>query len=304
MDYDDIAAHFLIASGNEPSPPALPDTPARRLRDSVEAIATIGWWSRAAADGVRALGHDFFDGYVWGRAASLGADVEPAVVVSAFGVFSPELLAPIYQYARTISTRDQILAARAIGATEGLRAATAGVPETAIREAGDLLLDAVLAIESGPRPLFAALASLPVPDDPYGRLWRGAELVREHRGDTHLAACACAGLGRVEMNVFTEIWLGYPVGEYASTRGFGPDALTAASATLRERGWVDDDDGLTGLGRSTRVGIEEATDVGQQQLLHAFGGRLDRTIELCSMVSDAVLAASAAPADPRKRAAG
>ena len=128
MDYDDIAAHFLVPSGKEPAPPELPSSSARRLRDAVEVIATIGWWSREATDASLALGHDFFDGYLWGRAAALGADVDAAVVSAAFGVFSPLLVGPVYAHARTISSRDQILAARASGATAGLQAATSEVP--------------------------------------------------------------------------------------------------------------------------------------------------------------------------------
>ena len=76
-------------------------TPARALRDAVEPIATIGWWSRSAADRMGALGHDFFDGYVWGRAAALGADVAPVVVVAAFGAFEPTLLTAVLQQGRS-----------------------------------------------------------------------------------------------------------------------------------------------------------------------------------------------------------
>jgi hypothetical protein len=303
MDYDDIAAHFLVPTGTEPPSPDVTDTPARRLRDSVEAIATIGWWSRAATDASRALGHDFFDGYVWGRAAALGADVDPAVVTSAFGVFSPDLLGAVYAHGRSISRRDQILEARERGAIAGLRAVTADVPDAQIVAAGDLLLSGVQAVEPGPRALFAALQSLPVPDDPHGRLWRGAELIREHRGDSHLAAFACTGLDRAEMNVLTETWLGYAIGEYSASRGLGPDVLGAAAERLRARGWLDGDV-LTPAGLSARLAIEADTDAGQQPLIDAFGGRLERATELAGQISDSVLAANAAPADPRKRAAG
>ena len=45
------------------------------------------------------------------------------------------------------------------------------------------------------RPLFSALRELPVPASASGRLWQAAELVREHRGDGHLATLVSAGLG-------------------------------------------------------------------------------------------------------------
>jgi hypothetical protein len=87
LDYQAVADRFLIPTGPPVAPPVVPSSPARLLRDAVEPIATVGWWSSAAADRLDRLGHDFFDGYVWGRAASLGAHVSDSVVVAAFGVY-------------------------------------------------------------------------------------------------------------------------------------------------------------------------------------------------------------------------
>lgn len=304
MDYDVIAGIFLTPTGAEPPAVVPSSSPARRLRDAVEPIATIGWWSRAAADAALALGHDFFDGYVWGRAAALGADVAPSVVVSAFGVFNGALLGPVYEHGRSLSSRTDVLASRASGATAGLRHATSGIDESTIAGVGAALLAAVSTIEPGPRHLFGALQALPVPTDPHGRLWRAAELVREHRGDTHLAACAVAGLDMAEMNVLTEVWLGYPVGEYSSTRGFDAGALAFAVERLTDRGWMFDGGALTSAGRTARDSIESATDLGQARLIEAVGAGLDDLVVTLSRISAAVLEAQAAPADPRKRAAG
>ena len=88
MDYDAIATYFLSPTGDPVHLPDVPTTPARRLRDSLEAIATVGWWSREAAAGLTALGHGFFDGYVWGRAAALGA--EPLTPWPAWDDFLPD----------------------------------------------------------------------------------------------------------------------------------------------------------------------------------------------------------------------
>ena len=299
-----IAGIFLTPTGNEAAAVVPSTSPARRLRDAVEPIATIGWWSRAAADAALALGHDFFDGYVWGRAAALGADVATPVVVSAFGVFNGALLGPVYEHGRSVSSRPAVLASRSSGAAAGLRDATSGIDENMISTVGASLLAALSTLEPGPRHLFGALQALPVPDDPYGRLWRAAELVREHRGDTHLAACAAAGLDMAEMNVLTEVWLGYPVGEYSSTRGFDPASLASAVESLAGRGWMTDGGVLTSAGRAARDAVESATDVGQARLVEAIGAGLDDVVAVLGHISDAVLEARAAPADPRKRAAG
>ncbi len=91
MTYDDIAAIFLAPLDEPIAEPDVTNTPARRLRDALEPIATQGWWSRAAGERLTELGVDFFPGYVWGRAAALGTP--PAELVAAtFGVFDPGLI--------------------------------------------------------------------------------------------------------------------------------------------------------------------------------------------------------------------
>ncbi|MCU1389157.1 MAG: hypothetical protein JWL72_2495 [Ilumatobacteraceae bacterium] len=304
MDYDAIAAHFLVPNSDTPPPPELPSSDARRLRDALEPIATIGWWSREASAAVNALGHDFFDGYVWGRAASLGADVAPSVVVAAFGVFEPAMLGAVYAQGRSRSTPEAVLAAREDGAAAGLAAATSGVSEAALIRVGDDLLDALESLDGSGRPLFSALRALPTPTSVHGRAWRAAELVREHRGDGHIAAFVAAGLTAVDINVLTEVWLEFGVGEYSSTRAFAPDRITAAADRLGAFGLLDGARRLTDAGRIVREEIEAATDASQSALIAALGDGLAETIAGAEQISAAVLAAHAAPADPRKRAAG
>jgi hypothetical protein len=304
MDYDAIVSHFLTPPVTSPPAPVVPDTPARRLRDAVEPIATIGWWSRSAAERMAALGHDFFDGYVWGRAAAMGADVEPAVVVAAFGAFEPSVLTGALMHGRSISSRQAILTSRAEGAAAGLHAASSGIAPAILAAFGDRLLAALAGLDATGRPLFGALRDLEVPTDPYGRAWRASELVREHRGDGHVAARVAAGIDVLTMNVLTERWLGFRAGEYSATRGYPPDRIEGAVAGLRRRGWFDQLGDLTMAGRQARESIEAATDQSQTELVEALGSELDELVRTGSVISAAVLSARAAPADPRKRAAG
>jgi hypothetical protein len=304
MEYDDLADYFLTPPATPIPAPAVPVTPARRLRDSLEPVATIGWWSRAASESAGALGLDFFSAYVWGRAASLGADVAPPVVVSAFGVFEPGMIEGVLAAARSTTSQPAILEARQAGGTGGLVAATAAIDVSDIEALGRRLLAALDGLDGAARPLFSGLRSLPVPSDPHGRLWRAAELVREHRGDGHLAACLAAGLDAAEMNVLTELWLDFPLGEYSATRGFPTGRLEQAAASLHQRGWLDAGHALTPDGRTAREAIERATDTSQAGLIAALDGDLDAVISSATSVTTAVLEARAAPADARKRAAG
>jgi hypothetical protein len=304
VDYDAIAQHFLVP--RDTSAPLIdpPGTPARRLRDACEAIATIGWWSRSAADGCVGLGHGFFDAYVWGRAASMGSAVSAPVVVAAFGVFDEAMLSGVLEHGRSVSSQESILAARAQGASEGLAAATREIDVAVLESFADPLLRACEGLDGMGRPLFGALRALPTPADVHGRAWRAAELVREHRGDGHIAALVVAGLDKAEASVLTEVWLGYPVGEYSTSRGLTPEHARTAADALRARGWVDAGDAITPAGRSARDDIEAATDRSQQRLIDALGDDLERVIDNGTTITEAVLRAQAAPADPRKRAAG
>ncbi len=304
MDYDAIAAQFLTPSANPSPEPLVPATPARELRDALEPIATIGWWARAASQQWSTLGHGFFDGYVWGRAAALGENCAPSVVVSAFGVFSPALLVPVYEQGRATSTRAAVLAAREQGAIQGLSSSAASVAMDDIVLVGDRLMSVLGATEPGPRHLFGALQSVPLSADPYARAWRGAELYREHRGDSHLAACIAADLDMAEMNVLTEVWLGYPVGEYSGSRGYGPEESDAAARRLQVRGWFGPDNSLTDAGRTARDAIESMTDNAQQRVVDRLRDDWNDLIAAARLLGSAVLAAKSAPADPRKRAAG
>ena len=299
MTYDDIMAVFC-ATPIEPIPvPVVPATSARRLRDALEPIATHGWWSRPPSERIAALGLGFFDGYVWGRAAALGTP-HASVVVATFGVFEPGMLSAVYQHATSVASRDDVLAARADGAAESLATLVSADDAAAI---ADPLLAALSDLDGMGRPLFSALRGLPLPDTAHGRLWRAAELVREHRGDGHLAAAVAAGFDAITLNVVTELWLGYAIGEYSHTRGFTAEHLGAAVGSLERRGWVSND-ALTAAGLHARLEVEHATDVSQQPLIDLLGDDLDDVISRAETVSSQILAARAFPTDPRKRAAG
>jgi hypothetical protein len=218
VDYDTIASVFLDPPAAHHGGPEVPTTPARRLRDALEPLATHGIWCRATNERYQALGLNFMTGYVWGRAAALG-EPSPGVVVSTFGVFEPAFLTATFEEGRAAAPRAEVLAARADGAVQSLEALLAGEDHAVLAEIATALDRAIRAQDGAARPLFSGLRDLPTPDGPVARLWRAAELVREHRGDGHLAACIAAGLDAPSMTVLTEAWLGMPPGSYLATRG-------------------------------------------------------------------------------------
>lgn len=299
MTYDEIIGVFFAAPAEPIPAPEVPNTPARRLRDALEPIATQGWWSRPPSDRLTALGLGFFDGYVWGRAAALGTPAA-SVVVATFGVFEPGLLTAVYQQGVSVAAREDVLEARALGAAESLASIVSATDAAAV---ADPLLATLATLDGMGRPLFSALRELPMPETAQGRLWRAAELVREHRGDGHLAACVAAGLDAVTANVLTELWLGYGLGEYSGTRGFGPERVGDTLTSLEARGLVSDGT-LTDEGRAFRRRLEDATDASQSDLVALLGQSVDDLVVNATKIADAVLTAKAFPTDPRKRAAG
>jgi hypothetical protein len=153
------------------------------------------------------------------------------------------------------------------------------------------------------RPLFSGLRDLVLPDSPQGRLWRAAEMVREHRGDGHIAAAVAAGYELLGLNVLTELWLDFAPGEYSGTRGMSTGQVADALVALRRDGLVEGDS-LTPAGRSARDALEAATDRSQDALIAALGDGVEAIIDAARAISDRVVAGQAFPSDPRKRAGG
>lgn len=237
---------------------------------------------------------------MWSRAAALG-EPSAAVVVAAFGVFEPTFLADAYEAGRATASRADVLAARATGASEKLVEILGHNAD--IARVADALLAALDGVAGTARPLFSGLRETDLPSTPQGRLWRAADLVREHRGDGHLAACIAAGLAPVEMNVVTELWVGYPLRGYSPTRAYSPEAIDEAIEGLRFRGWLDGD-GLSETGLKIRGDIESATDESQKELVSALGDDLEWVVGAASVLSTRVVEAGAFTTDERKRAAG
>ncbi len=268
------------------------------LRDAVEPLAAMSFV--ASGKGMKALGLRGLSGYVWGRVAALG-EPAPAVVVAAFGVFEPTFLVPAYEAGRAIATRADVITART-ESTEGRLTEVLG-DDPAVGDVADALLGALAGVSGAGRALFSGLRELPLPATPHGRLWRAADLVREHRGDGHLAACVAVGLDAVEMNVLTELHVGYPLREYSTTRGHSAESVDAGIERLRARGWLDGDS-LSAEGREVRVRIEDATDESQADLVDALGDRIDDVTATASRLAAKVVDAGAFTTDERKRAAG
>ncbi len=119
----------------------------------------------------------------------------------------------------------------------------------------------------------------------------------------HVAVAVSAGLGPVEMNVFTEVWNGIELGSYTSTRGWRPEQIDAAVKVLEGRGWLADG-ALTEEGRTVRLELEAATDVAQWRVIEALGDALADVVAQLDAWGERCVSAGVFPADILKRACG
>ncbi len=306
MDYAAAIDVFFAPAPDDVRTPAVVTaaTPARRLRDALEPVAMHAVWSEAVNARLAELGlDDFFVAYVTGRAAPLG-EVPGSVVAATFGVFEPGAMEQIWATGRSRVTLPELIAERDRATADSLRA-TIGEPasEGDLTRVAEVLERAVAAVDGTGRVLFAALRAQPRLTDPYARVWRAADLVREHRGDSHLAACIAAGLDPVRMGILSEVWVGYPVGEYSGTRAWPQEAHDAGVARLEADGLIADG-AITERGRTFRDDIEAATDTAQDELLDAIGSDLDEVTSRLEVWSQRCIEARSFPPDLRKRAAG
>ena len=278
---------------------------ARRLRNAVEPVAAGVYFAPEAHQAYEALGFDGSpvtqDGvarpelksYFTSRSACMG-QVPGEVVAAAFGCFNPKVVVPAVGAGWQVTSRAAILAARERGATEMLRRVLGEQPE-GLGRVTSLLRRAADAAPWAGRPIYGGLRSLGFPGHPLGEMWRAADLLREHRGDSHVIAWAVGGADAVEVLLLTEQWWGLPARSYTPTRGWtGPD-MDAGFARLQARGLMTGGEQLTDAGRAFREEIEVRTDELERPALDALGDDVDELLDHLDAWSEAIIAAGSYP---------
>ncbi|GAB3766008.1 hypothetical protein GCM10027600_15370 [Nocardioides ginsengisegetis] len=233
---------------------------ARRMFGLVEPIGMVTF-SDAPHEELMALGlRNYWDGYFAGRAAPLGR-VPAEVVHALFYNFAPGEVARHIPRVWDITTPEAALAARERGCARALRQ---GLGELAdgpgLVRAADLLTTAGISAPTEGRALYAALRTLPIPDDPVARLWHAATLLREHRGDGHVAALVTEGIGGLECHVLHAVSVGIPGEKFGRVHHLPAGQIAAVIEGMRARGILDAEGWLTDAGRATKERVEALTD--------------------------------------------
>ena len=234
---------------------------ARKMWRTLEPVHGMVYFAPETHDEYAALGFPSHrTGYFATRAAPMGA-VGADVVIATFFNFHPDLVRRHIPAAWVAAPPERIIKARfrLAGAALGrLLGAAAEGPE--MQEAATLAREAALGCRPEGRPLYAGHASLDWPADPHLVLWHAVTLLREYRGDGHVAALTTDGVGACEALVLHAATGEVPAATLRSSRAWSDDEWRAASEGLRDRGWLDDAGALTDAGGAHRSAVEHRTD--------------------------------------------
>jgi hypothetical protein len=228
--------------------------------------------ARAALDNLGYRG--FWMGYFAARSAPLG-QVAPEVVTAVFYNFAPARVAKALPAAWEIAAPQLALQARQEAAVVALRRYGLTEDEN-LRTAAQLAGSAARQAAMDGRPLFAANLALPWPTDPVAALWHATTLLREHRGDGHVAVLAATGISGRESNVLHSAAGRVPADYMKRTRHYDDAEWRACEQSLVSRGLLADDGSLTPAGHELKTHIEASTDA---LALHAFDGLDDAEAE-------------------------
>ena len=231
--------------------------------------------------------------YFTSRGSVLG-QVPGTVVAATFGVFNPEVVVPSVELGWSKTDAATICQARTDGAVGQLRRILGDEPE-GLDRVNELLARAVEPLRPEGRSLFAGIASRGIPDEPLAAAWRRGDMLREYRGDSHIAAWVSAELDATEIGLLTELYWGLPLRSYSRTRAWTDEQFDAATERLESRGLIADG-AFTEAGRALREDIEVHTDVQMRPAMDALGDDADELFALLGPWSDQIRAAKGYPA--------
>lgn len=269
---------------------------ARALHTVTEPFHSLMYFSPEVQQQLGDLGLEpRAQGYFALRAAPMGR-VGPGAAAATFYNFNPAVFAHMFPSTWDLAAPQDVLQARATGIQQTYERIAA--PVEGLEDATGLACEAVDGMSMPGRPLAAANADVDPTGMPFADLWQAVAVLREHRGDGHIAALVTRDVGAVEALVLFSAWQAAVSRRFLQRSRLWDDAAWAdAEESLRIRGWMDGDGSLTDAGRQVRDDVEADTD----RLAAAPYARLgeDRCRRLFGLVHPLVVAIAEAEAYPR-----
>jgi hypothetical protein len=265
---------------------------ARKAYKTLEPLHVVTYFAPEPGERYVALGiKGGMRGYFASRGAALGR-VPAEVVIATFFNFAPDNVRRAIPSVWEVTTPEEVLDARYAGTSDAyLRIlGEEALTSADMVEAAALAREATTVLTNEGRPLYAANASLDWPEEPHLQLFHAQTLLREHRGDGHIAALVVAGLDALEALVtHVHTGKGLPEGILRATRGWPDEAWEAATVRVQDRGLLDDDGAATPAGNELRATIEAQTDAAAvAPYLHLGPERTERLRNLARPWSKAI----------------
>lgn len=234
---------------------------AHKMSRTLEPCHGVVYFLPEAVEEYAALGVHGRDGYFASRSAPLG-QVPAGVVVATFFNFNPSLVHHAIPSTWDHTTPGAMVTARLTAIDRGLRRLLGdAVGSKDMVEAAEMTRVAADACSPQGRPLYAGHAALDWPDEPHLAFWHALTLLREWRGDAHIACLVEAGLDAVEALITHAASGEVPRVALQTSRAWSDDEWEAGIRRLVARGLVRDDGTFTPDGSALRQRIEDRTDV-------------------------------------------
>lgn len=260
---------------------------ARKTWRTLEPLHGMIYFVPEAAEAYARLGITGTAGYFASRAAPMGA-VSAEVVIATFFNFNPDLVRSAVPDAWDRANPADLIEARFAAADAACRrilgpdvvaspemARAAALARTAAEEA---------ARHVEGRPLAAGHADVSWPAEPHLQLWHAQSILREFRGDGHIALLVTHELSGLESLVTHAAAGDVPERVLLSTRGWSDEVWQNTTEGLRRRGWIEPGNELrfTASGAQRRQQIEDSTDALSSAPYEALGE--ERCAELTALV--------------------
>jgi hypothetical protein len=236
---------------------------AGRLTRTLDPLHSVAYFVPDVGERFGALGMQGRTPYFAARSAPMGA-VVAGVVVATFYNFNPALVAASIPGAWQLASPETVTDIRYSIVEEALPRVLgeALVTSAELARAADVLSRVAESIPDGDgRPLYTGHAELPWPRSPHARLWHAITLLREYRGDGHVAALLSYRLSGLEALItHTASGIGFTVDFARRLRGWSDEQWASAAERLRQRRLLNASGGLTTAGIQLRTEIEDLTD--------------------------------------------
>jgi hypothetical protein len=205
---------------------------------TINMVHRLVYFVPEAGEEYAALGVNGRSGYFGSRAAPIGA-VPDEVIIATFYNFSPRAVTSAMQGVWDTASPASLQAARFRVVHRALERVGVDVPGALITEARSLVDSVVAHLDLAAKPLGAANLSAPLPDDPLVALWQQVTVLRECRGDVHIAVLVANEVGPCECMVLQVGTGRFPLAVAKASRQWDEQEWGAAIDRLAERGWVD-----------------------------------------------------------------